>query len=889
MRVAVIGAGMIGVTTAYELAADGHEVTVFERRGSVAAESSFANAGLVAPGYVAPWAAPGMPGKVLRHLLRRACAGALRRPPRRRDARLARGAGGAPAGPPVYRANRARMHRLAQFSRERLHELIAATAPRLRARRRLPRPAAHAARTSRSPKPGIAALAELGAAPSVLDAAGCRGVEPGLNPDDRAPRRHLLEGRRGRQLPRVRAPAAQGGGARSACASASMPTSSASSPARGPRCVVTRRAARPRATRPLRSRATPSDWPPTAARRRRDRRAELRRRRRLRRASARGRCCGRSACTCRCMPVYGYSVTAPLRHDEQHLHLEPRAALMDERYKVAISRARQPRARRRQRRDRRRRRARTTSARRRRSTRCSTTGFPASRGAARRSAGKARGRCCPTARRCSARAAPTASGSTSATAAAAGRSPAARRELVADAVAGRATPIEIDGLGIERLRRMSRDASASTRAIGRRPLHGVAATRTREARGARRASPPVRADGARRRGGRAARAGARAARAQRRRLRRAGQQRRRRHRGGDATARDRARTPRSCSSANRRRLPPTPPRALERARRRRRRRPGLRPRRVPRRGAGRPAPISSSTPSSASASSRPPEAAMAAAIDAIARLRGARRPRPRRRRAFGARRRPRPAARRGLRQRRRHARPSSPPSRAFSPAPGATTPARIWLADPGRRRRRRRHAGARLARRPRRPLVRCRAAPPVAAQGQLRRRRDRRRRARHGRRGAGSPRAPRTPPAPAACSSTCSAPAPRPALPSTRCRPELMLRAGWWQGDAERRVARRPSSAAAAAATRCARSLPRLLVARRPPRARRRRAERDRRRHRRCRRCSRGARRPRPRDRSSRRIRSKRRACSAPTPPASRPTGCAARARWPSATASSSC
>jgi D-amino-acid dehydrogenase len=38
------------------------------------------------------------------------------------------------------------------------------------------------------------------------------------------------------------------------------------------------------------------------------------------------------------LPVYGYSVTAPLRHDDQHLHYEPRAALMDERYKVAISR-----------------------------------------------------------------------------------------------------------------------------------------------------------------------------------------------------------------------------------------------------------------------------------------------------------------------------------------------------------------------------------------------------------------------------------------------------------------------------------------------------------------------------------------------------------------------
>ena len=58
MRVAVIGAGIVGVTTAFELARDGHPVTVFERRGSVAEETSFANAGVVAPGYFTPPAAP---------------------------------------------------------------------------------------------------------------------------------------------------------------------------------------------------------------------------------------------------------------------------------------------------------------------------------------------------------------------------------------------------------------------------------------------------------------------------------------------------------------------------------------------------------------------------------------------------------------------------------------------------------------------------------------------------------------------------------------------------------------------------------------------------------------------------------------------------------------
>jgi D-amino-acid dehydrogenase len=58
MKVAVIGAGMVGVAAAQAFAADGCHVTVFERRNSVAEETSFAPAGIAASGLAAPWRAP---------------------------------------------------------------------------------------------------------------------------------------------------------------------------------------------------------------------------------------------------------------------------------------------------------------------------------------------------------------------------------------------------------------------------------------------------------------------------------------------------------------------------------------------------------------------------------------------------------------------------------------------------------------------------------------------------------------------------------------------------------------------------------------------------------------------------------------------------------------
>ena len=124
MKIAVIGAGIIGVTTAYELACDGHEVTVLERRAAAAEETSFANAGIVAPGYVTPWAAPGMPGKVIQHLFSRHAPVKLGLSLSTRElAWIWRWYRACKVD--THLANRANLQRLAFYSRERLHHITA--------------------------------------------------------------------------------------------------------------------------------------------------------------------------------------------------------------------------------------------------------------------------------------------------------------------------------------------------------------------------------------------------------------------------------------------------------------------------------------------------------------------------------------------------------------------------------------------------------------------------------------------------------------------------------------------------------------------------------------------------------------------------------------------
>lgn len=64
MRIGVIGAGVIGVTTAWRLAEQGHEVTLYDRESETARHASFANGAQLSYSYVAPLADPSVPRKL---------------------------------------------------------------------------------------------------------------------------------------------------------------------------------------------------------------------------------------------------------------------------------------------------------------------------------------------------------------------------------------------------------------------------------------------------------------------------------------------------------------------------------------------------------------------------------------------------------------------------------------------------------------------------------------------------------------------------------------------------------------------------------------------------------------------------------------------------------
>ncbi|HTQ70514.1 MAG TPA: D-amino acid dehydrogenase [Acidocella sp.] len=179
MKIVVLGAGVVGVTSAYELAKAGHEVVVIDRQPGPALETSFANAGEVSFGYCGPWAAPGIPQKALKWLFMEH-APLIIRP--KLDAamlcwmlKMLRN-----CTSERYAVNKSRMLRLADYSRTALAEVRAQTGvaydERMQGTLQLFRTDAQMEASAKD----VAALAADGIPYEVLDREGCIRVEPAL-------------------------------------------------------------------------------------------------------------------------------------------------------------------------------------------------------------------------------------------------------------------------------------------------------------------------------------------------------------------------------------------------------------------------------------------------------------------------------------------------------------------------------------------------------------------------------------------------------------------------------------------------------------------------------------------------------------------------------------
>jgi D-amino-acid dehydrogenase len=179
VKVAILGSGVIGVTAAWYLAEAGHEVIVIDRQPGPALETSFANAGEISPGYASPWAAPGIPMKALRWLFMEH-APLILRP--HMDMAMARWLvamlGNCTAK--RYEINKRRMVRLAEYSRDCLIDLRAATGIAYDERQQGTLQLFREQKQLDGIAKDVAVLKADGVPFEVLDPASCIAAEPGL-------------------------------------------------------------------------------------------------------------------------------------------------------------------------------------------------------------------------------------------------------------------------------------------------------------------------------------------------------------------------------------------------------------------------------------------------------------------------------------------------------------------------------------------------------------------------------------------------------------------------------------------------------------------------------------------------------------------------------------
>lgn len=179
MKVLVLGAGVIGVTSAYYLAKRGFDVVVIDRQSDVGLETSFANAGQISPGYSAPWAAPGVPLKALKWLFQRHAPLAIKPDMSmwqlQWTMQLLQN-----CTAKHYDENKERMVRLAEYSRDCLSDLRSETGIAYEGRALGTLQVFKTQKQLAAEAKDIAVLERLGVPYTHLDPDACLLVEPGL-------------------------------------------------------------------------------------------------------------------------------------------------------------------------------------------------------------------------------------------------------------------------------------------------------------------------------------------------------------------------------------------------------------------------------------------------------------------------------------------------------------------------------------------------------------------------------------------------------------------------------------------------------------------------------------------------------------------------------------
>ncbi len=179
MRVVVLGAGIIGVTTAYYLARLGAEVEVLDRQRGPGLETSFANAGELSYGMTSPWAAPGIPWKAVKWIFMKhrplLIHPSLSPAMWRWSAQML-----ANCNAESYAINKSRMVRISNYSRDSLTELMQDLPIEFDQRELGTLQLFRKYKQVEASRADQAILAKYDSPYEVLDRDGCIAAEPGL-------------------------------------------------------------------------------------------------------------------------------------------------------------------------------------------------------------------------------------------------------------------------------------------------------------------------------------------------------------------------------------------------------------------------------------------------------------------------------------------------------------------------------------------------------------------------------------------------------------------------------------------------------------------------------------------------------------------------------------